>query len=212
MAVHFESVRAELQAKMSALIADLSAGKISHEQFELIYSRYQNRLLRTEEFLAEALSETDSLNTGDLLRGMRAQPLGLSFYHHGSGTTVERVGQFDLPLEVMTPVLNDFSLAVEWQVFTEPVMKRLGGTMRVVFMARRYTTLMMVFSNEPSRQQIREMERMHHDFEETNKRSLVRLTVSPYQMTPARPNFIKDVSGVNRMVSPRLAARLAARN
>jgi hypothetical protein len=211
MTAHFESIHTELQNKMSALMADLSAGKISHEQFELVYGYYQKRLLHTEESLAET-SSNKPFNTGDLLRGVQAQPIGLSFYHHGSGTTIERVGQFDLPLHLMTPILNDFSLAVEWQVFTEPVVKLLSGSMRVVFMARYYTTLMVVFSNEPSRQQMREMERTHHDFEETNKRTLMGLSVNPYQVTPSRMAFMKEAAGKNKLISPRLTARLAARN
>jgi hypothetical protein len=177
MTTYGDSPHAEIQTKISALIADLSAGKISQEQFELIYTRYRNRLA-VDEALTPLPCPAHAINTGDLLRGMQAKSLGLSFYHHGSGTTVEMIGQFDLPSAILAPILNDFSWRVEWQIFTDPVIQKIKPSLWVVFMARRYTTLMVAFNNEPSRQQIRQMERLHHNFEETNARFLTRFCVA----------------------------------
>jgi len=52
----------------------------------------------------------------------------------------------------------------------------------IAFIARHYTTLMVLFRNEPSRLQMRQIERLHYDFEETNKPILARCTVNPLQL------------------------------
>lgn len=196
MLASFETMRIDIQSKISALIADLSAGKISNEQFELVYGRYRYRLSVADKFLGdEGQPEFNTFNTGDLLQGMQARPVGLSLYHHGSGLTIETQGHFDLPSCVTAPVLNDLSLNVEWQIFTEPVIKKLGDYVWIAFMARHYTTMMILFRNEPSRLQMRQMERLLHDFEETNKRILSRCTVNPLQMARPFKGFIQDRVG-----------------
>ena len=126
MLAPFETMRVDIESKISALIADLSAGKISNEQFDLVYGRYRYRLSVAEKFLEEDQPAFNTFNAGDLLQGMQAWPVGLSLYHHGSGMTLETQGHFDLPTCLTAPVLNDLSLNVEWHIFTEPVIKQLG--------------------------------------------------------------------------------------
>lgn len=192
MSARIEAMRSDIQAKITALIAEFSAGTISNEQFNLIYGRYHNQLALVEQALDEDRPAYNAVNTIDILHGMKARAVGLSLYHHGSGTTVETLGQFTLPPEVISPVLNDFSLRMEAQEFIEPVMKRLAGGLWVAFMARRYTTLMVLFSNEPSRLQMRQMERLHHDFEEANKRYLAHFTIDPSKLARPFVGFIKE--------------------
>jgi hypothetical protein len=195
MLASFETMRADIQSKISALIADLSAGKISNEQFELVYGRYRYRLSVVDQLLEDDPPECNAFNTGDLLRGMEARPVGLSLYHHNSGLTIDTQGYFDLPSCVMAPVLNDLSLNVEWRIFTEPVVKQLGDYVWIAFIARHYTTLMVLFRNEPSRLQMRQMERLQHDFEETNKRILNRCVVNTLQLSRPFKGYIQERPG-----------------
>jgi hypothetical protein len=195
MLASFETMRADIQSKISTLIADLSAGKISNEQFDLIYGRYRYRLSVADKLIEEEGVELNSFNTGDLLRGMQARPVGLSLYHHGSGLTIETQGHFDLPSSVTSPTLNDLSLNVEWRILTDPVIKKLGDYVWITFMARHYTTLMILFRNEPSRLQIRQMERLQHDFEESNKRVLSRRVVNLLQLARPFKGYIQERPG-----------------
>lgn len=198
MLASFEIMRADIQSKISALIADLSAGKISNEQFEIVYGRYRYTLSVAEKSLADKGPEFKSFTTGDLLQGMQARPVGLSLYHHGSGLTIETQGLFELPSCVTAPVLNDLSLNVEWGIFTEPVIKKLGDYTWIAFMARHYTTLMVLFRNEPSRQHMRQMEHLQHDFEETNKNMLSRCTVNSQQLIRPFKGYIQERSDMTR--------------
>lgn len=180
MTTSLDTTRTDIQNKISALVSDLNAGVISREQFDLAYHHYNSQLSLAEAFLA---GETQGypFNTRDLLRGVEAQAMGLSIYHHGSGTTVEVLGQFDLPSRIIAPILNDLSQYVEWQLAIDPIIKSLGKKMWAVFMARRYTTLIVLFRNEPSRRQIQQMVRLHHDFEETNRQLLMRFQAPAFQ-------------------------------
>jgi hypothetical protein len=188
----FETMHKDIQSKISSLIADLSAGKISNEQFELVYGRYRYRLAAAEKSLDDEGPQVNTFNTGDLLQGMQARPVGLSLYHHGSGMTLETQGQFDLPLYITAPTLNDLSLNVEWRVFTDPVITKLGAYAWVAFITRHYTTLMVVYRNEPSRLQMRQMERLQHDFEETNKQALSRSMVNSCQLVKPFKDLIQE--------------------
>jgi hypothetical protein len=192
MSARIEAMRSDIQSKVTALIAEFSAGKISNEQFNLIYGRYHNQLSLVEQALDEDRPAYSAVNTIDILQGMQARAIGLSLYHHGSGTTVETLGQFAISPEVVAPVLNDFSMRVEAQEFIEPMVKKLAGGSWMAFMARRYTTLMVLFSNEPSRFQMRQMERLHHDFEEANKRYLAHFTIDPTKLARPFVGFIKE--------------------
>lgn len=194
MSARIEVMRSDIQAKITALIAEFSAGKISNEQFNLIYGRYHNQLSLVEQALDDERPAYNAVNTIDILQGMQARAIGLSIYHHNSGMTLETLGQFALAPEVISPVLNDFSMRVEAQEFIEPVLKRMAGSTWMAFMARQFTTLMVLFSNEPSRLQMRQMERLHHDFEEANKRYLSHFTIDPTKLARPFVGFIKERS------------------
>ncbi len=196
MSARIEAMRSDIQIKINALIGDFSAGKISSEQFNLIYGRYHNQLSLMEMALDEEHPAYNAVNTIDILQGTQARAVGLSLYHHGSGTTIETLGQFSVSPEVTAPVLNDFSMRLESKEFIEPIIKKLDGGLWVTFIARHYTTLMVLFRNEPSRLQMRQMERLHHDFEEANKRYLEHFTVDPTQLARPFVGFIKEKSAI----------------
>jgi hypothetical protein len=59
-------------------------------------------------------------------------------------------------------------------------------------MAREFTTVMVVFSNEPSKLQVRQMQRLQHDFEEANRRFLDKYTVNPSDLARPFAGFVKE--------------------
>ncbi|MBZ0277660.1 MAG: hypothetical protein K8I60_16050, partial [Anaerolineae bacterium] len=48
-------------------------------------------------------------------------------------------------------------------------IRKLGAKQWLMFAAGKFTTVVTLFHNEPSEQQSREIERLHHDFEEANQ-------------------------------------------
>jgi hypothetical protein len=187
-------MKAEIQEKVKKLIQEFSEGKISSEQFDLIYARYNNQLALAEQSLYGEEYESP-VNTIAILDATKGKALGLSIYHHGSGTTLETLGKFELSPDVISPVLNEFSLKLEARQLVDPLIKKVGKDTWVVYMAREFTTVMVVFRNEPSRLQMRQLQRIHHDFEEANRRLLDKQAVDKSKLARPFSGFIKEKAG-----------------
>lgn len=171
--------REEVQRKIQNLLAEFSEGKISRDQFNIIYERYHNQLA----LASSAGLETDAnVDTFLIREATTGKAIGLGVYHHRSGTVVETIGQFDISPDVMAPVLNEFSMSMEAEDWIEPRVVRAAGGLWLVFTARDYTTVITVFQNEPSPQQVRDLERLHHDFERANRRFLAADDVDPSKL------------------------------
>lgn len=178
---------AEIREKMHNLVIEFGAGTISNEQFNILYERYNNQL--------EIASSAGSGNNDPMLssgvptiairQATSGKAIGLGIYHHRSGVTIETIGTFDLPPEAISPVLNQFSDKIENREFIEPYIQKLSKEHWAVFMARHYTTAIVIFRNEPAPRQIKEMQRLLHDFEEANRSYLDRSTVDASKL--ARP-------------------------
>jgi hypothetical protein len=191
-----ETMRAEIQDKVKKLIQDFTEGTISSEQFDLIYGRYHNQLALVEQSLYGESYESP-VNTVALLDATRARATGLTIYHHRSGTTLETMGKFDLPPEIIAPVLNEISLKLEARQYVEPFSEKVNKEGWVAFFVREFTTVIVLFRNEPARLQMRQLQRLHHDFEEANRRLLDKFDVDRDRDRLARPfsGFIKDKTG-----------------
>jgi hypothetical protein len=173
----FEALKASIEKKIQGIVEEFSRGEISREQFNVLYQRYNNRL--NIAMSAHQDDDIDPIESAgiptEVIRGATmGKAIGLAIYHHSSGTTLETLGNYDLPPNVVTAVLNDLSGKLEEREFTEPVIRDLSDGLWVVFITRKFTTAIVVFRNEPSRQQIGALQRMLHDFEEANLNQLER--------------------------------------
>ena len=172
----------KVESKIQDLIAEFSEGKISREQFNLLYDRYNGQLSIANEALAEndirALNEIEnSVPTIFVKNATAGKATGMAIYHHRSGRIIEALGNFNAPVAQLTPILNDIMGKVEANEFVEPRSLNIERGHWVLFESRRYTTIITLFRNEPSALQIREMQRLHHDFEVANQRFLMTDTV-----------------------------------
>ena len=170
--------KATVESKIQSLIAEFSEGEISREQFNLLYDRYNGQLSVANEALAEnnsrALDEIqNSVPTHFVKEATAGKAMGMAIYHHRSGRIVEVLGQFDVPLGQLTPELNHILGKVDAQEYVEPKTIKIDGAQWVLFESRQHSTVITLFQNEPSGLQIREMQRLHHDFEVANQRFLV---------------------------------------
>lgn len=186
-----EEMRVELLAKMAKLIEEFSAGKISSEQFNIIYARYHNQMSLVEQS-EDGTPQEAPVSTIAVLESTRGRAIGLAIYHHRSGIFIETLGNFNVPLSIMSPVLNDFSDKLDTREFVEPMTKKLAGDTWVVFLARELTTAIVQFKNEPARLQMRQMERMHHAFEEANRHLLQEQTVDQSKLARPFLGFVKE--------------------
>lgn len=197
MANNIKSFQEDIQAKIRNLMKEFGEGKISSEQFNIIYQRYNNQL----EMALEVIDGTSQASTGPAMttiairQATTGKAIGLGIYHHRSATTIETLGNFDLPPDVISPVVNEFSHKLELRQFIAPLTKKLSSGLWVVFMARHFTTAIVVFRNEPAQRQVRELERLLHDFEEANRQFLDKMNVDRDKLVKPFIGFVKKKLG-----------------
>jgi hypothetical protein len=167
--------RSQVLEKIDRLLTEFADGKVSREQFHAIYEHYSNQLALAEQIdQPGADMRLDGVPgaTVAIRQAHMGKALGLIIYHNRSGKFVETLGDFDVPPSVMSPTLNDYTHMMEAQQFIDRRVVKLQEHRWLLFAAGRYTTVVSVFHHEPSPQQMREVERLHHDFELANASAL----------------------------------------
>jgi DNA replication protein DnaD len=188
-----EARRAEIHTKTRSLLLEFAEGKISSEQFNILYERFQNQLemLSTDELLTEA----NDMNTIAIRRVTTAIALGMGIYHHRSGTIIETLGNFNVPPASISSKLNEISDMLDSRQFIAPSVQKLANGINLFFATRKFTTVILIFRNEPSKQQQQDIERLHHDFEEANQRFLDAQTVDGTKLAKPFLGFVKKKMG-----------------
>lgn len=168
-----EAFKTEVQKKIQGLVAEFAEGKISREQFQVLYERYNSQVAITEYALMSGNPDAVAIAQGGpptiaVKESLMAKAIGLGIYHNKSGTMVDTLGNFDLPVTRIAPTLNDFTHMMQVNKLIDRRVQKIGPKQWVMFAAGKFTTIVTLFQNEPSQVQSRELERMHHDFEEAN--------------------------------------------
>ena len=187
------SFRDEVQKKIKNLILEFGQGKISNQQFDIIYERYYNQLIMAMQVIegtAKQLHGND-ISTIAIKDATAGKAMGMAVYHHNSGTILETMGNFDVSPNELAPVLNDFSDKLEQRLPVEPVTKKLLVGEWLVFMARKYTTVILVFRNEPAPIQLRQIENLLRDFEEANANLLAKMHVNAEKLAKPFIGFVQ---------------------
>lgn len=167
-----KALKLKIQEKIQTLLREFSEGKLNREQFHVIYERYSAQLTIAEQGLMAANNDHTGGSTIAIKAEYMGKAIGLAIYHHKNGTFVETLGDFEVPVQVISPILNDFSLMIETNKFIDRRIEKIGVKQWLLFAPGKYTTVITLFRNEPSPQQCREIERLHHDFEEANRAAL----------------------------------------
>lgn len=195
-----EAFKTAIEAKIQQLVSEFAEGKISREQFNVLYERYNGRLSIANHALLSGTPEAVSIAQGGpptiaIRDATMGKALGLMIYHNRSGTTAEILGDFDAPLDRVSPVLNDYSLMMDDGQLIDRHIERLDAHRWLLFVAGRYTTVVTLFRNEPAPLQIRELERLHHDFETANRAALTRERVDGNRLAYPFMGFVQKKYG-----------------
>lgn len=165
----------QVQAKIQTLLTDFAKGNISREQFHVIYGKYDTQLAMAEYALrgADASEVMDIVQGGPptirLREAYTAKVLGIVIYSNRVGTLIETLGDFDVSVTRIATVLNNFTQMMQTKQLIERQVNKINHGQWLVFMPGVFTTVVVQFQNEPSEQQLRYLERLHHDFEEANR-------------------------------------------
>ncbi len=169
-----QALKAQIQEKIQKLLSEFAEGKISREQFHAIYERYTSQLSMADMAMRSSSPSMvmdmmqDGTSTLVVKEKHMGKAVGMTIYNNRSGTLLETLGDFEVTPDKLAPILNDFSMLMETGKLVEREVRKIGSKQWLVFAAGKYTTVVTLFHNEPSEQQNREIERLHHDFEQAN--------------------------------------------
>lgn len=185
--VQAQLFKRQIQAKINALLDEFAAGRISREQFHLLYERYSARLEIAEHAIfsgnpdAIAIAQTGP-NTLDIRAKTEGKAIGVLVYHHRSRRMLETLGNFTGTLENLTQKLEDISSAISKGRLVEPSLEKHEKDRWLLYTTAAHTTVITRFRNEPSRRQIADIERMHYEFEHANRHLLAAATLDGRHM------------------------------
>ncbi len=165
----------QVQSKMRKLADEFAAGEINREQFYKIYEHYQTQINLATAMIAEAdvlsLGTFSPAETIAIRKQLTGKAKAAAVYYHETSQFLETIGDFELPVAMLTTTLTGIADEVERRGTAEPVSIPVGRDW-VLFVPGQYSTAIMVFSNEPVMRQVAIVQNMHHNFETANQAAL----------------------------------------
>jgi len=189
---------AQVHQKMSKLVQEFANGEINRTQFHRLYDRYQRQIMTVAQLIADADPATwrdaitESEDTLHLKKRLTAKAVGLSVYDNRSGMPIETLGEFAVEPELIVPMLSSYRSAAA-EIFRAGMRStEMENGQWLCFVPGTYTTLIALFSLEPSNNQLAMVERMHQDFEEANRIALEGGHIDPTQLAYPFYSFVQQ--------------------
>jgi primosomal protein N'' len=180
-----KKVHDTLRTKMQKVVDDFASGVINRKQFHMLYERYQRQLTALMELSfsqSGAMAEQEIEDTIALKKRLTARVLGLSIYSNKTGLPIETLGNFQIDPALLIPMLSSYR-SVTAEVFRAGIRSTaMENDQLLCFVPGKLTTLVALFSFEPSTYQLASTERMHQDFERANATSLQKEQVDPSKL------------------------------
>ena len=169
-----ESFMTQVEDKIRVLLKEFSEGKLNSEQFHVLYERYSARRLIAQQAMLTGdtgvlRNQQADQSTIAIKEAHMGKALGLTIYLNQTGATIETLGDFGVSAFKISPILNEFRHLVLDGKLIRPRVERLEEKRWLLFSGERYTTVVTLFRNEPSPMQMREIQRLQHDFEVANE-------------------------------------------
>lgn len=186
-----------LHAKLSKLVAEFAAGDINRTQFHHLYDRYQRQVMTVAQMITEAdpgswrdaVLETE--DTVHLKKRLTAKAIGMSIYDNDSGMPIEVLGEFAIDSALIVPMLSSYRSATA-EIFRAGMRStEMENGSWLCFVPGQYTTLIALFSLEPSENQLGTVERMHKDFELANRAALEQHNINPDELAYPFFSFVR---------------------
>jgi len=179
-----------LQAKMRQLVEDFASGQINRTQFHGLYDRYQRQMTQIMRF--NAVTAEGSEDTLHIKKRLTARVLGFSIYNNQSGMPIETIGEFVVDTALLVPMLSSYRAATR-EIFKAGMRSTvMENDQWLCFVPGNFTTLITLFSLEPSSVQLATVERMHRDFEDANQIALKNGNVDPNVLAYPFLTFVRQ--------------------
>ncbi len=183
-----------LRAKMERTAMDFAQGLINRGQFEELYTHYQTERARIERLLEiypedemwrAAVTEGQSVA---IRRRYQAKVIAYSIYDNDTSLPLYTFGDFKMESELVVGMLSGFRSASAEILGSGLRKTEVEDGKALYFVSGRYTTLVALYSSDPSPIQLRALEDVHRDFETANEEILERGGSQVWQLVfPHRP-------------------------
>ncbi len=179
---------AQVHRKMSKLVEEFANGEINRTQFQHLYARYQRQIMSVAQWITEDGSANwpEGIKEGEdtihIRKRLTAKAVGMSVYDNKSGLPLETLGEFAIEPELIVPMLSSYRSAAA-EIFRAGVRStEMENGQWLCFVPGQYTTLIALFSLEPSDNQMDTVRRMHKDFEDANYTALAAGNLDPAKL------------------------------
>lgn len=166
-----------VEAKIRNLIEEFAEGRISRDQFHLIYERYSAQLSIATHAMVSGNPDAVAIVQGGpptiaIREASTGKAIGLLIYHNRSATVLETLGELEVGQAQFQTILNDYTAKLNSGSRADRRVERFGDKQVLMFNAGKFTTVVTQFSNAPSEMQNREIARLHLDYERANASAL----------------------------------------
>ena len=164
----------QIRAKMNKIVDEFAQGEISREQFNQIYEHYQSQMVMAMQMNDTTIPDGTlgaAKETIALRNSLTAKAKAMTVYYHATGLLLETIGDFDVSVARIAPELNKISASIQAGQKLPPCSDKQGDQW-LLYVPGRYSTAVMLFSNEPSGRQTNIVENLHRDFEVANEAAL----------------------------------------
>lgn len=164
-----QAVKIQVIDKLQSLLREYAGGKLNHEQFNQQYEYYAQQLesaqhsLDTGEMMRVTPEEIAA--SFDLPQAYIGDVQGMAIYQNHTGALIEKLGDFEVSVFAISPVLSDFVRMRKTGKSIAPRVEKLENRRWLLFTDLQITTVVTLFPAEPTPSQIREIEHMHQAFE-----------------------------------------------
>lgn len=173
----------KMQHKIRILAERFATGGVNRQQFEELFSYYQNEIQVVEQILVET-PETDewksAITDGQSMiirRRTTARMVGFSIYINASGVPIKTCGQFTVDPALFVPMLHAFQSATKEIFGAQQRLTQIENGKWLGYFPGQITTMLVVFSLEPSQKQIVKLEELQKVFERANHAVLQQMVV-----------------------------------
>lgn len=177
-----------IRMKMAQLADAFASGAINRSQFEEMYAHYQKQR-RYVELLSSGMADEDEArmviaegSTVMIKRRHEAKVLAYAIYSNETSLPLLTQGDFRMDTALVVGMLSGFSSATE-EMFGAGLSKTEVEDGKVLcFVPGAYTTLITLYSTEPSPAQLDVLDGLHQDFEVANHANLSSGSMDPEQL------------------------------
>ncbi len=173
-----EQALEELRQRMRQVAEEFASGRINRAQFHAIYNRYSEQRNIIEKLLARDPQSSAWQqvarpgHTSFLRQHFAARVLFFALFPIGQLAPIVHHGsQFPAPEDVL-PILQELPAMLNRQGTLPPGRKRTDDGYWLVVVPGMYTATVILYSLEPSIQQMQKIADLHYDFERANAQAL----------------------------------------